>query len=285
MKIKDLDSDKLAFCAISGTNYNKNVSVFSENKDIEGIPLKIFYEDTWILIGVNEKYILKDILALLESKFPKLGYINPLEYEFRIEVSLEDFIEKEECIVSMDLPVTSLTTDEIRLCKKKYADTPAETQSIRKEIPLFKEEDNVKYEPSRFNMSRAQACAYKEYQVIKVNYKNKKQKRILGINQLRVFNMTVAQSKSALKERAITESSKKIFKKKFASIFKSVTHHPEIPISSIHSVSQDQKNLCCFYVEYTENNIRKKKYYETEKSSIAAEIIAKLTKLMTLVSS
>ena len=185
----------------------------------------------------------------------------------------------------MDLPVLSLSTNEFRLYKKVYADTPAEIQSIRKEIPLFREEENVKYDPLRFHMSRAQACAYKEYEVIKINKKNKRQKRILGINQLRVFNMTIAQSKQAVKEKAITESAKKIFKKKLASIFKSVTQHPEIPIANIFSVQQDPKNLCSMYIEYSELNLRKRKYFETEKSAITAEIVAKISKLMTLVSS
>ena len=211
--------------------------------------------------------------------------MNPLEYEFRIEVALDESIEKEECIVDMDLPVTSLSTNELKLYKKVYADTPAEVQSIRKEIPLFREEENVRYDPSRFHMSRAQACAYKEYEVIKINKKNKRQKRILGINQLRLFNMTVAQSKQAVKEKAITESAKKIFKKKFASIFKSVTQHPEIPIANIFNVQQDIKNLCCMYIDYNEFNLKKRKYFETEKSAMTAEIVAKISKLMTLVSS
>ena len=283
--VKDLDTDKLAFCAISGIGFNKNISLINESALVEGIPLRIFVEETWIVIGADPKYLLRDVLLIIEAKFPKLGYINPLEYEFRIEVAVEDSIEKEECIVDMDLPVSSLSTDELRLYRKKYADTPAEVQSIRKEIPLYREEEEVRYDPSRFHISRAQACAYKEYKVIKTNKKNKKQQRILGINQLRLFNMTVAQSKQAVKEKAITESSKKIFKKKFASIFKSVTQHPEIPIENIYLVQQDPKYLNGFYIEYNENSIRKKKYFETEKSAIAAEIVAKISKLITLVGS
>ena len=284
-RVTDLDTEKLAFCAISGSGFNKNVSLMNEISDIEGFPLKILFEETWIIIGVDPKYLLRDVLTIIEAKFPKLGYINPSEYEFRIELALEESIEKEECIVDMDLPVLSLSTNEFRLYKKVYADTPAEIQSIRKEIPLFREEENVKYDPLRFHMSRAQACAYKEYEVIKINKKNKRQKRILGINQLRVFNMTIAQSKQAVKEKAITESAKKIFKKKLASIFKSVTQHPEIPIANIFSVQQDPKNLCSMYIEYSELNLRKRKYFETEKSAITAEIVAKISKLMTLVSS
>lgn len=283
--VKDLDTEKLAFCAISGSGFNKNVSVINDNEDIEGIPLKIFVEDTWVMIGADPKCHLRDVLLIIERKFPKLGYMNPVEYEFRIEVVMEDSIEKEECIVNMDLPVSSLSTEELRLYKKRYADTPAESLSVRKEIPLYREDEEARYDPSRFHISRAQACAYKEYEVVKINKKNKKQKRILGINQLRLFNMTEAQSKQAVKEKAIPESSKKIFKKKFASIFKSVTQHPEIPIENILSVQQDTKNLSCLSIEYFENGIKKRKHFETEKSSIAMEIVAKISKLITMVSS
>lgn len=283
--VKDLDTEKLAFCAVSGSGYSKNVSVLGKSAVLQGVPLKIFYEDTWIVIGVDNKGTLRDALIAIGAKFPQFGYMNPNEFEFRVEVSVEDTIEKEECILDIDFPVDSLMAEDLRLYKKIYKDTPADYQGIKKEIPIIREDDEVRYDPTRFNMSRAQACAYKEYEVIKINHKNKRQKRILGINQLRLFNMTIKQAKQAVKEKAVNEQSKKLFKTKIASFFKSITQHPEIPISNVQNVYQDSKNLSFFYLEYTENNIKKKKVYETEKSSISAEIVAKITKLMTLVSS
>ncbi|OMJ67253.1 hypothetical protein SteCoe_35633 [Stentor coeruleus] len=283
--VKDLDTGKLAFCAVSGSGFSKNVSVLGKSTVLQGVPLKIFYEDTWIVIGVDNKGTLRDALVAIGVRFPQLGYMNPNEFEFRIEVSVEDTIEKEECILDIDFPVDSLTAEELRLYKKIYKDTPADYQGIKKEVPVIREDDEVRYDPIRFNMSRAQACAYKEYEVIKINHKNKRQKRILGINQLRLFNMTVKQAKQAVKEKAVNEQSKKLLKTKIASLFKSITQHPEIPISNIQNIYQDSKNLSFFYLEYTENNIKKKKIYETEKSSISAEIVAKISKLMTLSSS
>ncbi|OMJ91516.1 hypothetical protein SteCoe_5886 [Stentor coeruleus] len=281
--VKDLDTDKLAFCAVSGFGYNRSVSILGQSTVLEGMPLKVFYEDTWVIVGVDKKGTLRDTLSAISEKFSKFGYMNPNEFEFRVEVSLEDTIEKEECILDIDFPISSLTGEELRLYKKIYKDTPADIQGIKKDIHILRNDDEVRYDPTRFNMSRAQACAYKEYEVIKVNNKNKKQKRILGINQLRVFNMTVEQAKQAVKEKAVNDGSKKLFKTKIASFFKSITQHPEIPIVNIHNVYQDPKNLMCLYIDYTENNIRKRKLYETEKSSISAEIVAKISKLMTLV--
>ena len=136
----------------------------------------------------------------------------------------------------------------------------------------------------RIYISVAQACAYKEYEVIHVNKKNKKQKRILGINQLRIFNMTVAQSKKAVKERVGAEE-KGVFSKKIASIFKKTSKRPEILIASIQNVQLDTNNPSNFFINYTENSMGKLKVFETEKPLVAIEIVAKISKLMTLVSS
>jgi hypothetical protein len=280
IRVIDLDTQKLAFCAISGTSYNKTSLVYENTNLHEGIPLKIYFEETWLIIGAERYLLLKEVLGIIETKFPRLGYMNPNEYDFYIEVDLENTIDKEECIVSMDLPVSSLTTYDLKLYKKIYVDSPIKAESIKKKTNSI--EEDVIYDPLIFHMSSSQACVYKEYEVIKINRKGKKQKRILGINQLTLFNMTLAQSKSKLKEKVVANGCH--LTKKIVSMFKSITQHPEIPMYCIHDIRQDHQNLSRFYIDYTEAGFKKRKFYETQKSSITAEIIAKVTKLMSLVS-
>lgn len=276
--IRDLDTEHLAFCAISGF---RAVQVSNKATRVEGSSLFIQFNDKKIHIGVEPNLLLVDVLKVLEKKLD-LGYMNPSEYEFKIELELEDTIEKEECIVGMDMQICDLRTDDLKLYKKVYADTPAEVQTVKKEIPMSREGNEVRFDPSRTFLSRAQACLYKEYEVIKVNKKGRKQKRILGIDQQRLYNMTVEQAKQLVKGKALKDTEKQIFKKKLVSMFKAITQHPEILVSNIKSVEQDSKMLNCFIIEYFENNIKKRKIYETEKSSISAEIVAKITMIMAL---
>jgi hypothetical protein len=279
--VKDLDAENLAFCAVSGFDIVKHTQVLSKNTLVEGIPLFILFNEKKIHIGVRPDYNLTDVLKVIQEH-QSLGYMNPSEYEFKIDLELEDSIETEECIVDMDVMVTDLRTEELKLYKKVYADTPIEVQSIKKEVPMSREDGEVRFDPSRTFLSRAQACLYKEYEVIKQNKKGRKQKRILGIDQQRLYNMTEQQAKQPVKGKAPQEHDKKIFRQKIVSMFKAVTQHPEILISSIQSVQQDNKHLHCFIIEYIEAGVKKRKIYETEKSSISAEIVAKITTIMQL---
>lgn len=276
--VRDLDTENLAFCAISGF---RGVKVTNKATMVEGTSLFIQFNEKRVHFGAEPNLFLQDVLKILEKKF-NVGYMNPSEYEFKIELELEDSIEKEECIVGMEMQICDLRTNDLKLYKKVYADMPAEVQTIKKEIPMSREDGEVRFDPSRTFLSRAQACLYKEYEVIKWNNKGKKQKRILGIDQQRVHNMTPEQARQLVKGKALKETDKKLFRKKLVSMFKAVTQHPEILVSNILNVDQDPKVLNSFSIEYTENNIRKKKIYETEKSSTSAEIVAKITMIMAL---
>lgn len=286
MKVRDLGVDALAFCAVSGYSGEPRVSVSQKymrrvSEIGQCIALKIHFEENSTIVRAEPNESLRDILNKLGQKFSEVSYFHPDEYEFKIEVDLEDAIQQEECGVDLDLQIQALGTTELKLCKKVYADTPVGRTLIKKEMPIVKEGEDMKYDPLRFHMTKAQACAYQEYPIIKVNRRGKRQKRILGIDQIRLYNMTEAMAKAALKGKASGTASH-VMRKKLAGIFKSITHHPEIPIATIHKVVQDTKNLHCFYIEYTEDNQRKRKLYEAETSASAAEIMAKIHKLMTL---
>lgn len=243
-----------------------------------GKVVKVYYEKK---CNAVEMALDSSVLGILDKLSAFYGYLNPEEFEFKVVVHVEEFSEQ-ECDINMDLKIESLDTNELKLYRKVYADMPSPTKNIKSAAPLKEPESEAIYDASRYNMTVAQASAYKEYEVIKTNRKGKRQKRILGINQLRLHNMTVAQAKQKLKEKALGNRDN-VFRKKIKSMFESVTQHAAIEISSILCIKQDTKNYCCFYIDYVESGKKKKKLYETEKSMITVEIISKINKLMQLV--
>lgn len=284
MIIADLAVDSLALCEVedyqieivSSAGPLRRISQISN-----GIALKVNFEENWTIVSVSPMCKLSDLLTILEKKFQDIGYLNPEDYEFRIEVTLEEDFMQEECIVDMNLTIDSVGTTQLRLCKKTYADAPVETAppvKPRRET-LYKEDEEVKYDPTRFNLTRAQACAYKEFEVIKVNHRNKRQRRILGIDQLCLYNLTKAQAQQALRQRE--GKAKNVMRNKLEGLFRNITHHPEIPISNVLAVQQ-MKDLKTFTIDYSEDGARKSKLYETDNSQTAAEIVAKISKLMML---
>lgn len=281
MKVKDLDADDLNF--IVNYSYSESQKIpISIIGDEKGKVIKVYYEKNCNLVKISEESTVFNLLGMLGVRY---GYLSPDEYEFKVVISLED-LSQQECDISIDLQIKFLVTDELKLYRKVYVDTPTFIEKKQdKFIPIKREEEeDVSYNSSRQPMSFAQAIAYKEYEVIKTNTRGKRQKRILGISQFRLSNMTVEQAKKAkIKEKALEKSEKNILKNKILSWYESKAHHPEIPISSVHSVEQDPKNLKIFYIDYTEGKKRKKRLYETEKSSITVEIISKLKILTSLV--
>ena len=277
-RIKDLYVNCLGFIVKKGYSDSSKVIIpMIKDESGNGKPIKVYYEKSCNVVQISEESTVKKLLEKLSLRY---GYLNPDEFEFKVAVQVEE-LNEQECDISMDLKVSSLTTDELKLYRKIYADTPTMIETNKKEVPLLKEIDDVIYDRSRFNMTRAQASAYKEYEVIKTNAKGKRQKRILGINQLMLYNMTVKQAKDKLIKEKKTERG--IMMQKFMSMLRPVTQHSQIPISQVHCVEQDLKNHSCLYIEYTEGGTKKRKLYETEKSSIAVEIISKIDKLISLV--
>lgn len=282
MKVRDLDVDSLSFIVNSSYSDSQKSPISIIGDTDTGKIIKVYYERNCNLVRISEEAFVRHLLDKLAVQY---GYLSPNEYEFKVIISLED-LTQQECDISIDLPIKFLATDELKLYRKVYVDTPTFTDKKQEKIIPIKreEEEDVSYNSSRQPMSFAQAIVYKEYEVIKTNTRGKRQKRILGISQFRLSNMTVEQAKKAKnKEKALEKSEKNILKNKILSWYESKSHHPEIPISNVHGVEQDPKNLKVFYVDYTEGKTRKKRLYETEKSSITVEIISKLKILTSLV--
>lgn len=285
-RINDLGVDSLAFCVFRKYSLDtkpKEIDDYPIERSGSGIQLKIDFEGNLVRILADPQTTLKDILRLVQEKNTSVGYLNPDDYQFKIEVSLEEVLQQEECIVDMNLQIKNLSTNDLKLSRRKFVDSPIieiPKPLSRRNTPLVKEE--AKFDPDRHKITKAQACAYQEFIVIKTNKRGKRQNRVLGVDQLRLYNMTPFQAKQNqnIKQKAVGKGQ---MRKKLEGIFKRVTHHPEIPIANIHKIEQDANNLSCFYIEYTEGNNRKNKLYETENSIIAAEVMAKISQLMKLV--
>ncbi|OMJ83604.1 hypothetical protein SteCoe_15458 [Stentor coeruleus] len=279
LKIRDLDADCLRFCVKSGYSDISKVQLpIIRGEQIKGKIVKVYYNKNCNLVKVSED---STVQAILEGLADRYGYLNPEEFEFKLVVIAEELTEQ-ECDISLDLKISSLASNELKLYRKKYKDTPVHEEGVRKTIYILKPEDEMRFDPQRSYMTQAQASAYKEYEVIKTNSRGKRQKRILGINQLYLFNMTVAEAKELNRGKALDEGDKNILKRKLMSWYKSNAHHPEIPIVSIIRVEQDLKKLTNFYIDYDEGKAKKKRMYETEKASIAVEIVSKIWKLMSM---
>ena len=237
MKVKDLDAEDFSF--IVNYSYSESqktpISIIGEEK---GKTIKVYYERNCNLVKISEESTVLNLLGMLGVRY---GYLSPDEYEFKVVISLED-LSQQECDISIDSQIKFLVTDELKLYKKVYVDTPTFVEKKQEKfIPIKIEEDEeYSYDSSRQPMSNAQAILYKEYEVIKTNTRGKRQKRILGIGQFRIYNMTVKQSQKAKrKERALEESEKNILINKFKSLLDGIVQHPEILISSVHSFEQD----------------------------------------------
>lgn len=288
MKLRNLQVESLAFCEKEdfdppeAPRQSQMLETVSEISN--GIALRVLFNDSWTVLSLEKDFTLREVLSLIEKKFPDLGYLKPDNFEFRINVKLDDEIQQiEECVLDMNLPVSALGTNEVKLSRRPYIDEPVQqiAESRRRDARL-PSDDEVKFDPQRFHMTKAQACAYKEYEVIKVNRRGKRQRRVVGIDQLRIYNMTKDQAKQLIKQKS-SPTSRQVMLKKLQGLFYSITHHPEILIPDVQSVKQDEAKPQCFVLEYRESGSNKRKLYETDSSAIAAEIVAKISKLIQLV--
>ncbi|CAG9311245.1 unnamed protein product [Blepharisma stoltei] len=268
--LEDFSVDMLAITE------SKNINLSSSQSDIPQEKIRIWFENKNFDLDKTPNSNLYDIFMELNLLPNNSIYINPNDYCFKIKITNNDQ-DYEECEVNMDMEIQTLNTNELFLTKKVFADTP-ETSTVVSPAGEYFDNTNVKYDESLFNMSKAQVCAYKEYEVIKENSRGKRQRRIMGIDQLRIYNMTESQAKLLRKQ---TSKQRKVYINKIQGIFKKIAHHPEIPIENVKRIEQEQ-NLKCFMLEYIENGSLKSKMYETASSLTAAEIVAKINKLLQL---
>lgn len=275
-QIKDLGSKYYRLTAIEDYNNIKRTSSSEPLRLVSeitsGLALKIYFDENSTIISVNPNTTLIDLVPLLSKKFNELQTLNPDTYEFRITIANEEHIGDEECNVDRHLEVKSLGVNEIKICRKLYVDTPLEAIKDKESFTVV--ETQGVFEPNRFYMNKAQACAYKEYKIYTTDG-IRREKKIMGIDQLRIHILTLAGSKKLLNQRI---KPKKNMLKKIEELFR-INERYEVLIENMISVHQDPKNLSCFYISYNEEAIKRKKYFETENSIVCTEIVAKITLL------
>lgn len=288
MKISDLAVDSLALCEREDFSPSKesDTPLRKISQISKGIPLKICYESRWTIISVPPRTKLVNLFPLLQKKFVEVGYFNPSEYEFRMNLKIEDGFEGEECNLDSNLTVDSINTNRLKLSRKTFIDSPAvvaDISALRVKKDAIDLDEGVVYDPTKFNLTKAQACAYKEYEVIKYNSRGKKQERVLGIDQLCLYNLTKTQAQQELRQRETRNRS--ILRSKIEGLLYSVTQEPEIPIAKLCNVRQIDNQRNCFEIEFKQEGEIKKKLYEASNYTIAAEIVAKIRKLIMLAAS
>lgn len=129
-------------------------------------------------------------------------------------------------------------------------------------------------------MNKAQACAYQEFNIAESGYIYGIVEKVLGIDQSRIYFMTVAESKQPLKQKL----KRKFFVFKMIEDFFEITENTEISISNITGIAQSPTNLSTFSLEYFQNEKNKTRFFTAENSKAAVEIISKLNilKAMTI---
>lgn len=276
-KIKDLRLKKVGL--LENPNFTqKNLEVPCPIRKISEITstqaLKVHFEGNSTIISVKSEERLYDLIPILHRKFINFKFFKPEDYEFRAILSSG----LEQCVLDMNLLIKILGNSEVTVCKKVFVDSPVE-EFTEKDWKSAENEVFI-YEPSRFYMNKAQACAYQEFNISENGYIYGKVEKVLGIDQSRIYFMTVAESKQPLKQKLKNN----FFVFKMIGNFFKITENTEISISNITAVGQRPTNLSEFSLEYFENGANKTRFFTAENSKCAVEIISKvdILKAMTI---
>ena len=155
-KINDLKSKYFTLTALDSFSDEIKLNPLRKISEIApGQALKVYFEENSTVVSVNPNSSIREILPVLCKKFPDLEFLNPADYEFKVLIDSE--MDKEECIVDPNVQLKFLRNNELSIIKKVYADTPAFSVKNPEydKLPVF----------NKVFMSKAQACAYKEFEV------------------------------------------------------------------------------------------------------------------------
>ena len=189
----------------------------------------------------------------------------------------------------MDLTIKSIGARELSLIKKTYKDAPSVSEEHKKSVTTRAakgSDENIKYDANLFRISRANAVAYKEFNVTKINKRGKRQTRVLGIDRLSIHNMTVKQAQKK-KQYSPTGGKGKKISNHIGFWFRKNTMNPEIPTTAIARAIQDEKKLNIIYIDLKqqyamETNEAVRKTYVSETSDQAVEIVGKLNMILSI---
>ncbi len=276
---------KDAICFIEKKDYipeNKDIkkarpklfgTILSNNSDEMKINLKIY-------IKVNKTNISTTIIQLninsnLKNVFDKIILKNKLQYrniELYYFVEHEDNNEDMDNALSWEMELKYLSTYELDLYSKKFADVPnlsEISQSYRLNLSENSRksklnEDNNNYNEYIFNETTA--GVYQEFEVIKINKYGNRQERTLGIDMYNLYNDMPKNKKNG----------SGLFN------FHSKTKKPLRKIKDIKACDILDNKMFYFDVKDEEDKEIKRIVYEVKNNNIRNEIVAKLKFLIKL---
>lgn len=263
----------IEFCLIEKesdeTNPDEDVK-FSMNPDESDYIFKIQFNSEEINIKADPNQSLKALFLYLSNKKSIDNYMNLDNYEFMIKIKTEG--NKEEvCPVAMDLKVKNLNTTRLILHRKQYLDI--EQEKLDLDIKPDHPEADVVY--NSYKMTRSEACKYKEYIVTKINRRGKRQIRVLGIDQLKIHNMTQSQTLDfQLRKRLFYDDT---FLGRLKRMIKGLPKRTGVKIDQILSVSQELQDLKNFVIVFQKEGNVINTYYVADSPQIAEEIVAKIS--------
>jgi hypothetical protein len=260
------------FCLIEKGLDETSEELHSINPEENGYMFKINLHNHEIQIKAEANQSLKNLLQVISDNQHSEDYLNPNLYEFMIKIRNEGNLE-EICPLPMDLKLKNLNTTKLILHKKQFLDTEqTETNLTAKRHPS--ESEDIKQNSNISNMTRSEACRYKEYMVTKINRRGKRQNRVLGIDQLKIYNMSRSQAAEFQpRNKLFTDDT---FLGRLKRMMKGLPKRTGMSIEQVQSVKLDIKDPKTFYVTLRKEGELVKTCFIADNRQIAEEIVSKI---------
>lgn len=243
------------------------------NPEENGYMFRINLHNHEIEVKAEANQSLKNLLQVISDNQHSEEYLNPNLYEFMIKIRNEGNLE-ELCPLPMDLKLKNLNTTKLVLHKKQFLDVEqATTDLTAKRHPS--ESEDLKQNCNISNMTRSEACRYKEYMVTKINRRGKRQNRVLGIDQLKIYNMSRSQAAEFQPRNKLFYDD--TFLGRLKRMIKGLPKRTGMSMEQVISVKLDIKDLKTFYVTLRKGGELVKTCFIADNRQIAEEIVSKIT--------
>ncbi|CAD8134417.1 unnamed protein product [Paramecium octaurelia] len=195
---------------------------------------------------LEKNSIVQDIFTQISKKNNQINQINYI-------IQLND----DDTLIDLDLrmPVVQLQNKKIQIKQKTWADQ-AEQQFVnsQRRDTITKHDDHADAP-----LNHIQAFKYEKFTVVKINERGKRQDRILGIDQFRIYNMNKKEN-LGLFERILNNKN-------------SGTKFPQRLIEDIVDIRIAHQFL---YITFKQENDYKELKFDTLDSKIAQKIFKKI---------
>ncbi|CAD8054022.1 unnamed protein product [Paramecium primaurelia] len=250
-----LSTQTNVFSLIEISNYkqqsNDNMCIFEKNNPnmilIDVLIIDQNPEKNIITkIQLEKHSIVEDIITQISKKNKQINIVNYI-------IQLND----DETLLDLDLrmPIAQLQNKKIQIKQKTWADQAEPQFNNSQRRDTITEQDDYVDAP----LNHIQAFKYEKFTVVKINERGKRQDRILGIDQFRIYNMNKKEN-LGLFERILTNKN-------------TGTKFPERLIEDIVDIRIANQFL---YITFRQENDFKELKFDTLDSKIALKIYKKI---------